>query len=238
VLNGAVVFPIFGALYFWLPKMTGRMLNERWGKISFWTMFIGFNVTFFPMHILGFLGMPRRVYTYDSGLGWSGLNLVISIASFFFALGTLLTLVNFIWSQFRGAPAPPDPWDADTLEWTTTSPPPEYNFAAMPVVNSRHPLWDEPYIPLAASSPGSATQALGVEGAFDKEMTVSEGLDALPQNTLGIPSPTYLPFLAALGIAVLFVGLLVDAQVVGVIGIFIGVCAVMTWLWRTDEDLR
>jgi cytochrome c oxidase subunit 1/cytochrome c oxidase subunit I+III len=232
------VFPIFGALYFWLPKMTGKMLNERWGKISFWTMFIGFNVTFFPMHILGFLGMPRRVYTYDSGLGWSGLNLVISIASFFFALGTLLTLVNFVWSQFRGEPAPPDPWEADTLEWTTTSPPPEYNFAAMPVVNSRHPLWDEPHIPLAASAAGSATQALGVEGAFDKEMTVSEGLDALPQNTLGIPSPTYLPFLAAVGIAILFVGLLVDAQVVGVIGIFIGVCAVMTWLWRTDEDLR
>jgi cytochrome c oxidase subunit 1/cytochrome c oxidase subunit I+III len=238
VLNGAVVFPIFGALYFWLPKMTGKMLNDRWGKVSFWTMFVGFNVTFFPMHILGFLGMPRRVYTYDSGLGWSGLNLLISIAAFFFALGTLITLVNFVWSQFHGEPAPADPWDADTLEWTTTSPPPEYNFAAMPVVNSRHPLWDEPYIPVAASAPGSATQALGVEGAFDKEMTVSEGLDARPQNTLGVPSPTYLPFLAALGIAILFVGLLVDAQVVGVIGIAVGVCAVITWLWRTDEDLR
>jgi cytochrome c oxidase subunit 1/cytochrome c oxidase subunit I+III len=238
VLNGAVVFPIFGALYFWLPKMTGRMLNERWGKVSFWTMFVGFNITFFPMHILGFLGMPRRIYTYDSGLGWTGLNLIISIASFFFALGTLITLVNFVWSQFRGEPAPPDPWEADSLEWTTTSPPPEYNFAAMPVVNSRHPLWDEPYVPLAASAPGPATQALGVEGAFEKEMTVSEGLDALPQNTLGIPSPTYLPFVTAVGVAILFVGLLVDAQVVGVVGIAIGVCAVVTWLWRTDEDLR
>ena len=104
VLNGAVVFPIFGALYYWLPKMTGRMLDERLGKISFWTMFIGFNVTFFPMHILGFLGMPRRVYTYDSGLGWDTLNLIISIASFVFAVGTLLTLFNFVRSRFRGAP--------------------------------------------------------------------------------------------------------------------------------------
>src|SRR4051812_36061647 len=142
VLNGAVVFPIFGALYYWLPKMTGRMLDERLGRISFWTMFVGFNVAFFPMHILGFLGMPRRVYTYDSGLGWDALNLLISVASFVFALGTLLTLFNVVRSQFRGAPAPPDPWGADSLEWATTSPPPEYNFAAMPVVTGRHPLWD------------------------------------------------------------------------------------------------
>src|SRR5438105_12377203 len=99
VLNGAVVFPIFGALYYWLPKITGNMLSERLGKISFWTMFVGFNLTFFPMHILGFLGMPRRVYTYNSGLGWDGLNLLISIASFFFALGTLFTLFNFVRSQ-------------------------------------------------------------------------------------------------------------------------------------------
>ena len=203
VLNGAVVFPIFGALYFWLPKMTGKMLSEQLGKISFWTMFIGFNVTFFPMHILGFLGMPRRVYTYESDLGWDGLNLVISIAAFFFAFGTLLTLWNFIWSQFRGAPAPDDPWDGDSLEWTTTSPPPEYNFALAPVVNSRHPLWDEPQpLPVAAPGADRATRALGVEGALEKEMPITEGLDALPQDTLGIPQPTYLPFVVAIGIAV------------------------------------
>ena len=82
VLNGAVVFPIFGALYYWYPKMTGRMLYERLGKISFWMMFVGFNVAFFPMHILGFLGMPRRMYTYDSGLGWDGLNLIVTIGGF------------------------------------------------------------------------------------------------------------------------------------------------------------
>src|SRR4051812_44215357 len=142
VLNGAVVFPIFGALYYWGPKMTGRLLDERLGRISFWTMFVGFNVAFFPMHILGFLGMPRRVYTYDSGLGWDALNLLISVASFVFALGTLLTLFNVVRSQFRGAPAGDNPWQADSLEWATSSPPPEYNFAATPIVAGRHPLWD------------------------------------------------------------------------------------------------
>jgi len=242
VLNGAVVFPIFGALYYWLPKMTGRMLDERLGRISFWTMFVGFNVAFFPMHILGFLGMPRRVYTYDSGLGWSGLNLVISVASFVFGLGTLLTLVNFAKSHRRGAPAPDNPWHADTLEWSTSSPPPEYNFATTPVVTSLHPLWDEHPVPKAAGAPDEApnalSRALGVDGALDKEMPVTEGLDALPQDTLGIPAPTYLPFLAALGVTAIFIGLLAEAVVVGVAGAVVGIAAVVVWLWRTDEDLR
>ncbi|HEY7105397.1 MAG TPA: cytochrome c oxidase subunit I [Acidimicrobiia bacterium] len=237
VLNGAVVFPIFGALYYWLPKATGKMLNERLGKISFWTMFIGFNVTFFPMHILGFLGMPRRVYTYNSGLGWDALNMLVSVAAFAFAAGTLLTVVNFVWSQLRGAPAGNDPWEADSLEWTTTSPPPEYNFAAAPVVTSRHPLWDGP-VANAPSSPDGARRALGVEGALEHEMPVSEGLDAKPQDTLGIPEPTYLPFAVAVGVLCFFVGLLVKAAVVGVVGVALGIVGVVWWVWRTDEDLR
>src|SRR6476619_7012860 len=154
VLNGAVVFPIFGAIYYWLPKMTGRMLDERLGRISFWTMFVGFNVAFFPMHILGFLGMPRRVYTCDSGLGWDTLHLIISVASFVFSVGTLLTLFTFARTRFRGARAPADPWHADSLEWTTTSPPPEYNFAAIPVVNGRHPLWDQHPLPTVSDAGG------------------------------------------------------------------------------------
>ena len=220
--------------------MTGKMLSERLGKISFWTMFIGFNVTFFPMHILGFLGMPRRVYTYESDLGWDGLNLVISIAAFLFAFGTLLTLWNFIWSQFRGEPAPADPWDGDSLEWTTTSPPPEYNFAlvaggrtaAIRSGTSRNRSRSR------RRAPTGATRALGVEGALEKEMPVTEGLDALPQDTLGIPQPTYLPFVVAVGIAIFFVGLLVEAAIVGVVGLAFGGVALMRWLWRTGEDLR
>src|SRR5947207_3266975 len=125
VLNGAVVFPIFGAIYYWAPKMTGRMLSERLGKLSFWTMFISFNVAFFPMHIVGLLGMPRRVATYLPGLGWDNLNLIETIGGFFFGLGTGITLLNFFWSQKHGAVAPPDPWRGDSLEWSVSSPPPE-----------------------------------------------------------------------------------------------------------------
>jgi cytochrome c oxidase subunit 1/cytochrome c oxidase subunit I+III len=237
VLNGAVVFPLFGAIYYWLPKMTGKMLSERLGKISFWTMFVGFNVAFFPMHILGFLGMPRRVYTYDAGLGWDGLNMVVTIASFVFGLGALLTLFNFLWSQRHGESAPPDPWRADTLEWATTSPPPEYNFAKIPVVTSRDPLWDEEPLRVAEPGPEPLT-ALTATGALEKTMPVTEGLDAKPQAVLGIPEPSYLPFIAALGVGGLFVGLLVKAALIGVVGVGIGALAVVWWLWRTDEDLR
>jgi hypothetical protein len=181
--------------------------------------------------------MPRRVYTYDSGLGWDALNLVISVASFVFALGTLLTLYNFVRSQRRGARAPSDPWDADSLEWSTTSPPPDYNFAAVPVVNGRHPLWDDPAVAhIAVDEP--STRALGIRGALDKQMPVTEGLDARPQDVLGIPSPTYLPFLAAVGVAVLFVGLLVQAVVIGAVGVLVGATAIVHWLWRTSEELR
>ena len=159
VLNGAVVFPIFGAIYFWLPKMTGRQLNERLGKLSFWVMFVGFNITFFPMHILGFLGMPRRVYTYNDGLGWDGLNLMVSVGSAIFGLGTGITLFNWALSLRRGDEAvPDDPWDGDSLEWATTSPPPHYNFAAIPLVASRHPLWDQQPLPVRASGPEEDTE--------------------------------------------------------------------------------
>src|SRR5438552_16293731 len=128
VLNGAVVFPIFGAIHFWYPKLVGRRLNERLGKVSFWMMFIGFNLAFFPMHILGFLGMPRRVYTYPSGLGWDGLNAIVSAVPTVFALGAALTLVNCFRARYAREPAGDNPWGADSLEWSTTSPPPESTF--------------------------------------------------------------------------------------------------------------
>src|SRR3954453_19930491 len=123
-LNGAVVFPIFAALYYWLPKMTGRMLSERLGKWSFWTMLVGFNVSFFPMHLLGLMGMQRRIYTYSDGLGWGTLNLIVLIGGALFGIGTGITLCNFFWSRYRGERAPANPWDADTLEWALPSPPP------------------------------------------------------------------------------------------------------------------
>lgn len=238
VLNGAVVFPIFGALYYWIPKMTGRMLHERLGKVSFWTMFLGFNAAFFPMHILGLLGMPRRIYTYPSGLGWDGLNMVVSLGSLVFALGTGLTLWNLVWSRRRGEPAPANPWDADTLEWSTTSPPPEWNFEAIPIVGSRHPLWDAGGLRFAASGPHPATESLGPPGARARETPVATGVDARPEATMRIPHETYVPFLVALGVAIVFLGLLVEATLVGVVGAVLGTFAILRWTWHTEADLR
>ena len=237
VLNGAVVFPIFGALYFWLPKMTGRMLDEKLGKASFWTMFVGFNLAFFPMHILGFLGMPRRIYTYHSGLGWDGLNMVVTIGGFLFGFGTLLTLINMVMSRVRGEPAGNNPWEADSLEWSTTSPPPHYNFLAIPVVTGRHPLWDRSPPPEAASGDDEPTRALGPPGAQERETPITAGLDARPEETMEIPEDTYLPFVLALGIAVLCVGLLLKGMLVFVTGLVVAALSMMWWMWRTEADL-
>jgi cytochrome c oxidase subunit 1/cytochrome c oxidase subunit I+III len=217
--------------------MTGRMLSERLGKLSFWVMFIGFNITFFPMHILGFLGMPRRVYTYHDGLGWSGLNLMVSLGSGIFALGTGITLLNWWWSRKHGELAPADPWDADTLEWATeSSPPPHYNFEVIPTVASRHPKWD--------GGVGDATEAypdapiMGAQGVLDRETPVTGGIDTAPQGKLVIPPDTPWPFLVAAGLFVAFVGLLVTGTLVILVGALVMVTAILWWTWHTEEDLR
>ncbi|SFS18898.1 cytochrome c oxidase subunit 1 [Granulicella pectinivorans] len=142
VLVGAILFMLFAAFYYWYPKMTGRMLSEKLGKWHFWIFLIGFHLTFDLMHIPGILGMPRRIYTYEADRGWTMLNMLISCGGFIQAIGTLVFVYNMVWSYFKGPIAGPDPWDAWTLEWSTTSPPPSYNFAKIPVVESRRPLWD------------------------------------------------------------------------------------------------
>ena len=142
VLIGGLVFTIFAALYYWFPKVSGRMFNETLGKWHFWLFLIGFHLTFDFMHIPGVLGMPRRIYTYEPGRGWEFWNMIVSIGVIFQIAGILCWVVNFLWSYYKGKPAGNDPWDAWTLEWSTTSPPPEYNFATIPVVRSRRPLWD------------------------------------------------------------------------------------------------
>src|SRR5450755_3776102 len=142
VLMGGAVFTIFAGIYYWFPKMTGRLLNERAGKVSFWIMFIGFNMTFFVQHALGLSGMPRRIYTYQPGLGWSTYNLISTIGSFILSAGILVTVINIAHSFKHGRIAGPDPWKANTLEWFTTSPPPVNNFDAIPRVRSVEPMRD------------------------------------------------------------------------------------------------
>ena len=142
VIVGGILFALFAAFYYWYPKMTGRMLSERMGKWHFWLFLIGFHLTFDVMHIPGLLGMPRRIYTYEPGREWDTLNLIITIGAFIQAIAILVFLANLIISYFKGDEAGNDPWDAWTLEWSVSSPPPTYNFASIPTVASRRPLWD------------------------------------------------------------------------------------------------
>jgi cytochrome c oxidase subunit 1 len=142
VLVGGILFTIFGALYYWFPKMTGKMLDEKLGKLHFWLFVIGFHLTFDFMHIPGILGMPRHIYTYEPDRGWMGWNMIVSVGGVVQALAISVFLYNVVISYMKGPDAGPDPWDAWTLEWATTSPPPAYNFAIEPTVGSRRPLWD------------------------------------------------------------------------------------------------
>ncbi len=142
VLVGSLIFTIFGAIYYWFPKAIGRRLSERLGRWHFWLFVVGFNLTFLPMHWAGMLGMPRRIYTYPADRGWDFWNLLATLGVPFQVAAVLIFLVNVVISLRRGERAGNDPWDAWTLEWTTASPPPPYNFETVPVVASRRPLWD------------------------------------------------------------------------------------------------
>jgi heme/copper-type cytochrome/quinol oxidase subunit 1 len=142
VLFGGTLFAVMAGLYYWFPKMSGRLLDERWGAVHFWLMFIGFNMTFFVQHLLGLAGMPRRVYTYPDYPGWGAMNMISTIGAFVLGISVLVLLANIAISLRQGAIAGDNPWDAWTLEWAATSPPPEHNFDTVPPVHSARPLWD------------------------------------------------------------------------------------------------
>ncbi len=234
VLFGGAVFPIFAGIYYWFPKMFGRMLHEGLGKLSFWLMFVGFNLTFFPMHILGLLGMPRRVYTYPAGLGWDLYNSLETIGAYILALGVLVTVGNFVWSvsMRRGLLAGPDPWGGDTLEWATDSPPPPYNFVEIPTVKSGEPLWDQPEL-----------RAMN-ERVIDRERTLATGhdtlgttvLDAELESILPMPHGSFVPILAAAGLGLIFGGLIAHLEVVIGIGAALLVGSVLAW-FRDQGDV-
>lgn len=231
VLIGINVFPVLGALYFWFPKFTGRMLSEKLGRWNFWLVFIGFNVAFLPMHLTGLRGMPRRIYTYPEGIGWDWLNLVTTVGSFVLALGILVMVVNVVRSYHHGDPAGPNPWGANTLEWSVSSPPPPYNFAVIPTVASRHPLWE------SALREGTGTSELerGPRLAEGHETLAVSPLDAEPEVILRMPGDTLAPFVLTIFLTLVFVGLLlVNWWLVGVATVGLIACAAW-WLWPRAE---
>jgi cytochrome c oxidase subunit I len=227
VLIGGAVFPLIAATYYWFPKFSGRMMSERLGRWHFWLAFIGFNLAFFPMHILGLQGMPRRVYTYQPEMGWGSLNLLSTVGAVILALSFALFVWNLITSARHGEVAGDNPWDAGTLEWATTSPPPPQNFSRIPLVTSREPLWAE-------------RQTLPVIGGLavdDRQLVVTTVTEARADLRESSPEPSIWPLLAAIAVSVLFVGSIFTpwAVVWGSIPVAI---ALVGWFWPkgTKED--
>jgi cytochrome c oxidase subunit 1 len=219
VLIGGAVFPLLGAVCYWFPKVTGRLLSERLGKVSFWLFFIGFNVTFFPMHILGLAGMPRRVYTYSAGLGWDGLNLLETAGAVVLATSLLLLVINVIRSLRSGASATANPWGSDTLEWAAPSPPPSFNFTHIPLVTGSHPLWDSERL--------HVMRGLKLD---ERELVLTSVLDATPDLREPSVPPTIWPLIAALAVGTMFVTSIFTpwAVIVGAVPIAIALTA---WFW-------
>jgi cytochrome c oxidase subunit I+III len=195
VLIGGAVFPLLGGLFYWYPKMTGRMPSEALGKLSFWLVFLGFQITFFPQHILGLQGMPRRVYTYLPETGWGDLNMLSTVGAFILGLGVLVFVINMVASRVSGPLAGDDPWGADTLEWATSSPPPPYNFQYLPTVGARAALWnlreDQPVVTGLRSD--------------RREFLITNLMDADPDHRQVSPGPTIWPFFLSLGVGVTFI---------------------------------
>src|SRR5918999_5978281 len=201
VLFGGALFGLFSGGYYWFPKVTGRMLSEGWGKLHFWLMLIGFNLTFGPFHILGLQGMRRRVPTYPEGVGWDFWNFVSTVGSFIIAASILAFMINVIQSVTRGPEAGADPWDARTLEWLTPSPPPHYNFAEVPVVRHRDEVWHRKY---AEDERGRPVPV--VAGASNGHDDSEEGEEE--HHDIHMPDPSFFPLLASLGIPVIGYGLI------------------------------
>ncbi len=226
VLIGGALFPLLGGVAYWFPKLTGRLLDERWAKASFWLVFAGFNLTFFPMHQLGLVGMPRRVYTYPAASGWGGLNLLASAGALVLASGVLVYLVNVVHSARRGVSAGANPWNAPGLEWATASPPPPYDFRWLPTVASRTPLW--------RSSEEDAMVVTGLDPSH-REVLVTSTLDARPDHRLPLHGPSIWPLMLAAATAVTFIGVVFRAW-------FIPVGAVLTFAalfgWMRADDGR
>jgi cytochrome c oxidase subunit I+III len=220
VLIGGAIFPLLGGLTYWYPKMTGRRMSERLGKVSCAVAFVGFNLTFFPQHQLGLMGMPRRVYTYAASTGWGHLNLLSTVGAFVLGLGVLLFVYNALRSRNHGLVAGDDPWGSDSLEWSTSSPPPPYGFEFLPTVHGRYARWDRP-----ADEP-----VVGGLRTDRHEVLVTRILDAEPDHRTSLGANSIAPFFLALATAVTFVGAIFHPWAVP-IGAALAFPALAGWFW-------
>jgi cytochrome c oxidase subunit 1 len=217
VLFGGAMFGLFAGIYYWLPKFMGRLLNERLGQLHFWLMLIGFNVTFQPMMILGLLGMPRRIQSYPTGMGWDLWNMVATVGAFLIALSILVFIINVIVSLRRGQPAGADPWDGRTLEWTIPSPPPPYNFARIPLVRARDPLWHQKYREDQSGRPIPV-----VAGGAQEHQEEH-------QEHIHMPSPSFFPLLAALGFPLICYGFVLTDYALVAVGVVVLLFGIYGW---------
>jgi len=227
VLLGGAVFPLIGGIYFWFPKLTGRMMDDALGKLNFWLLFIGFNITFFPMHVLGLEGMPRRVYTYPDNMGWNTLNLVASAGALLLVLGGALFVYNVVRSYNWGLISSENPWGADTLEWSVSSPPPVYNFLHVPVVEGRCALWDRSADPPIVT--GIRTDC--------REVLVTDVMDAEPVHKAEYPEPSIWPFLCAVVTSAFFVGSIFTPWALPISIIPLAV-TLIGWFWPKKKEPR
>jgi cytochrome c oxidase subunit 1 len=223
VLIGGAVFPLFGAIYYWFPKWTGRMLNNALGHWHFWLFFIGFNLTFFPMHILGMHGMTRRIYTYVPQTGWGDLNSLATIGAFTMGLSVLIFGLNVFWSRKNG-PRSDNPWGGSTLEWSTSSPPPCFNFLHLPTVVGRAPAWENT----------DETPVISGLSTTQRELLTTSIMDAIPQHRYEISPDSIWPLVLALVVAFDLLWLIFNPWAYP-IGIFAGLIVLGFWFWRDNE---
>jgi cytochrome c oxidase subunit I+III len=233
-LIGGMLFPVLAGVAYYFPFVTGRKLSRRIGIWSFWLAFLGFNAAFLPMHLTGLLGMPRRVFTYCAEAGWTWLNLISSVAAFVFAAGIVLFLIDCILSAFRGPPAGRNPWKAGTLEWQTALPGPPYGLRAIPHVESRYPLWDDPEA-AARVERGEGYLPDAEEGL--RETLVTSVLDARPIQVLRVQGPSWLPAITAAGLGGVFIFATFKMWLVVALSAVIFLGGLFTWLWTGTAPL-
>jgi cytochrome c oxidase subunit 1 len=243
VLYGGAIMGIFSGIYHYFPKLFGRTMNEGLGKWHFWINLIGMNLTFFPMHFSGLLGMPRRVYSYDTGQGWDLFNMMSTVGTAMMFVGAFIFAYNFIRSRKHGPQVGNNPWDAATLEWSIPSPPPEYNFAEIPTVTSRYPLWDLKHPERTGEIPHSGPDAGAIESVHSVPMHEETTARTARELNIPMPYPTIKPFIAALTMSIMLSGFLIYRNVtpntVG-LAVFIGgalafAASMYSWLFSPLE---